>query len=183
MEKMKMKANKKISFFLILSVLTLVMAGCPVFREPVEIIVKANSDQPRSSTMSRRFQGASPRGQTIVDSAVELSSKNTELFDQMMVLRQENQELMAENRRFKDRIAVLEPQLKQAKKELNEANDLLIEMRIELNNWKADILGFRNEIRNADKAQLKALLRILEVLGGEVKLASNKAEETDVSEE
>jgi predicted nucleic acid-binding Zn-ribbon protein len=101
----------------------------------------------------------------------------------MMVLRQENQELMAENRRFKDRIAVLEPQLKQAKKELNEANDLLIEMRIELNNWKADILGFRNEIRNADKAQLKALLRILEVLGGEVKLASNKAEETDVSEE
>lgn len=178
-----MKANKKISFFLILSVLMLVFAGCPVFQEPVEIIVKANSDQPYSNTMSRRFQGTAPKGQTIVDSAVELSSKNTELFEQMVIQRQENQELIAENRRFRDRIAILEPELKQAKKELDEANDLLIEMRIELNNWKADILGFRDEIRNADKAQLKALLRILEVLGGEVKLVSNEAEETDVSRE
>jgi predicted nucleic acid-binding Zn-ribbon protein len=101
----------------------------------------------------------------------------------MMILRQENQKLIAENRRFRDRIAVLEPELRQAKKELDEANDFLIEMRIELNNWKADILGFRDEIRNADKAQLEALLRILEVLGGEVKLASNEAEETDVSTE
>ncbi|MHC4114900.1 MAG: hypothetical protein ACYSSL_06250 [Planctomycetota bacterium] len=176
-----MKANKKISFFLILSVLMLMLASCPVFREPVEIIVKANSAKQHSNTMSRRFQNAAPKGQTIVDSAVELSSKNTELFEEMMILRQENQELSAKNRRFKDQIAVLKPELKQAKKELNEANDLLIEMRIELNNWKADILGFRNEIRNADKAQLKALLRILEVLGGEVKLASNETEGADIS--
>ncbi|MHC4122674.1 MAG: hypothetical protein ACYSSI_03800 [Planctomycetota bacterium] len=178
-----MKTNKKIHLFLILSILTLMLAGCPALQEPVEVILKPDSTQQQSNAISNRFQDTAPKGQTAVESAVELSKKNTELFEQMTVLRQENQELTVENRRLKDRITVLEPELKQAKKELNEANDLLIEMRIELNNWKTDILGFRNEIRDADKAQLEALLKILEVLGGEVKLAPNEAEETDISDE
>ncbi len=178
-----MQTNKKVSLFMILLVLTFLLAGCPALQEPIEVILKPDSTQQQSNAISKRFQDAAPKGQTAVDSAVELSKKNTELFEQMTVLRQENQELTAENRQLKDRIAVLEPELKQAKKELNEANDLLIEMRIELNNWKTDILGFRNEIRDADKAQLEALLRILKVLGGEVKLASGEAEETEVSRE
>ena len=56
----------------------------------------------------------------------------------------------------------------QTKKELTQANELLIEMRIELNNWKTNILGFRDEIRDTEKAQFEALLKILEVLGGEI---------------
>jgi hypothetical protein len=40
-------------------------------------------------------------------------------------------------------------------------------MLIELNNWKTDVIGFREEIRAADRAQLEALLKILKVLGGE----------------
>ena len=51
-------------------------------------------------------------------------------------------------------------------------------MRIELNNWKIDILGFRDEIRDAETAQLEALLKILKVLGGEVKTKSAQAEDT-----
>ena len=66
-------------------------------------------------------------------------------------------------------LVTLEPKLQQTQKELAEANDLLIEMRIELNNWKTDILGFRAEMRDAEKTQLEALLKILNVLGGEVK--------------
>ena len=45
-------------------------------------------------------------------------------------------------------------------------------MRIELNNWKSNILGFRDEMRNADNAQLDALVKILEVLGGQAKADS-----------
>ncbi len=92
------------------------------------------------------------------------------------MLRQENQTVIADNRRLKDRLAVLETQLQQTQKELNEANDLLIEMRIELNNWKTDVLSFRDEMRDADSAQLQALLKILQILGGEVKTESAQGE-------
>ncbi len=67
---------------------------------------------------------------------------------------------------------VVKSQVARLNKELAEANDTLIEMRIELNNWKVDILGFRDEIREADTEQLKALIKILEVLGGEIKAKS-----------
>jgi outer membrane PBP1 activator LpoA protein len=178
-----MKANKKISPCLILSVLTLLLAGCQTFEEPVEVVLKPESNPQQSNATLKRFQDAPPKGQTAIDSAIELSKKNTEFFEQMTVLQQDNLRLTAENARMKDRIAVIEPELKQAKKELNEANDLLIEMRIELNNWKTDILGFRNETRDADKAQLEALLRILEVLGGEVQLDPEEAEQTELPQE
>ncbi len=52
----------------------------------------------------------------------------------------------------------------------------MIEMRIELNNWRTDILGFRDEMRDADTTQLQALLRILKILGGEVKEESAQNE-------
>jgi hypothetical protein len=32
--------------------------------------------------------------------------------------------------------------------------------------WKSDMLGFRSEMREAAKAQLEALLKVLEILGG-----------------
>ena len=70
-------------------------------------------------------------------------------------------------------------ELEQAKKELAEANDLLIEMRIELNNWKSNIIGFRDEMRDADKYQLEALLKILKVLGGEVNTDKSQGQGQD----
>jgi len=178
-----MQAYRKISLFPIVSALTLLLTGCRTFQEPLEVVLKPDSSQQQSNAISKRFLDAAPKGQTVVDSAVELSKRNAELLEQMTTLREQNQELAAENHELKKQIAALEPELEQAKRELNEANDLLIEMRVELNNWKADVLGFRNEIRDADKAQLTALIRILEVLGGEVKPAPGEAEGAAASEE
>jgi chromosome segregation ATPase len=167
MEKMTMQANKKIFSFLILSALTFLLTGCPAFQEPLKVVLKPNSTK-QQSNVSKRFQDVAPKGQTTVDSAIELSKKNTEFLEQMMVLRQENQKLTAENRRLKDRIAVLEPELKQAKKHLDDADDLLIDMTTELNNWKIQILGFQDEIRNADIAQMEILLKIAKAMGAEI---------------
>jgi len=47
-----------------------------------------------------------------------------------------------------------------------------------LNNWKTDILGFRDEMRDAETAQLEALLKILKVLGGEVKTKSAQSQDS-----
>ena len=38
----------------------------------------------------------------------------------------------------------------------------------ELTNWKTNVLGFREEIRSAEQAQLDALHRVLKLLGGEL---------------
>lgn len=174
-EKMTMQANKKTLSFLTVSAFTFLLAGCPVIQEPLEVVFKPDpAMQHQSNSMSRRFQQAAPSGQTAVESAVELSKKNTKLFEQMTGLQQKNLELAAENRQLKDQITVLEPDLEQARKELNEANDLLIDMTTELNNWKMQILGFQGEMRDANTEQLRALLKVLEILGGEVQTTASR---------
>ena len=99
---------------------------------------------------------------------LELSKKYAALSEEATQLKLERQDLVSENQQLKQKLAALQTESDQAKKELTEANDLLIEMRVELNNWKADVLGFRDEMRQADKVQLETLLKILKVLGGEV---------------
>lgn len=116
---------------------------------------------------ARRFQDTPLEGRTAVESAIELSEKYARLSDQTVSLREENQRLKTENDGLRQQVASLETRLKQTQKELAEANDLLIEMLTELNNWKNNILGFRGEMRQAAQAQLEALLKVLEILGGE----------------
>jgi hypothetical protein len=130
--------------------------------------------EPASAKVStaKRFQDTPLEGRTAVESAIELSEKYARLSDQTVALREENQRLVAENESLLQQIATLEARLRQTQKELGEANDLLIEMLTELNNWKTNILGFRGEMREAAKAQLEALLKVLEILGGEAEAGS-----------
>ena len=165
-----MKANKKNIAFLILFPISFgqifLLTGCTMSRRPIEASLPPGSDQ---TAVGKRFQESARPGPTAVESAIELSKKYAKLSEETMLLRQKRQEFIAENRRLKDRVAALQTQLQQAEKELTEANDLLIDMRIELNNWKVNVLSFRDEMRDAEKAQLDALLKILKVLGGEVR--------------
>jgi len=165
-----MQTNKKIALLLVLPALIFLCTGCKV-EKPVEIVVNPEparrmAKQPETT---KRFQQPAQKGLTVVESAMELSTKYTKLTEQMVELKEQNQQLLAENQHLKERLLPCQEQLNQTQKELTEANDLLVEMHIELNNWKTDILGFRNELREADKAQLETLLRILKVLGGEIK--------------
>ena len=116
---------------------------------------------------AQRFRDTPLEGRTAVESAIELSDKYAKLSDQNAALRQENQRLGGDNESLRQQVASLETRLKQTQKELSEANDLLIEMLTELNNWKSNILGFRGEMRQAAQAQLEALLKVLEILGGQ----------------
>jgi len=174
-----MQADKKIMFFLIPSLLIFLLSGCQVPEGPVKIIFPPDTAKGQSSSsVAKRFQESAPQGPTVVESAIELSGKYAKLSEEAAVLQQKNQGFITENRHLKEQISALEAQLQQTQKELIEANDLLIEMRIELNNWKIDILGFRDEMRDAEKTQLEALLKILNVLGGEVKPESDQGEDS-----
>jgi prophage DNA circulation protein len=157
---------RKLTLFLV-AALVFAGAGCGSTDGSFGGVTSDNSQTPvAGDAAAKRFQNAPLGGRTAVESAIELSQKYASLSDQTVVLREENQRLKTENESLQQQVASLETRLKQTQKELNEANDLLIEMLAELNNWKNNILGFRGEMRDAAKAQLEALLKVLEILGG-----------------
>ena len=166
-----MKINGKITLLLIASMAALCLLGCQDAQTrdgnpaaPDNGVTSAA----QSESSKFRFQQPTSQAPSAVESAIELSKKYSTLLEEMDKLRQENQRLAEENKSLKERVNPCESQLAQTQKELTEANELLIDMRIELNNWKANVLGFRDEMRQADHAQLEALLKILRVLGGQV---------------
>jgi len=159
-----MTATKKLMMLLLVVVLALAIPGCTT--APSRPEATAPAAEPGETT-ARRFQDTPLEGRTAVESAIELSEKYARLSDQSATLRQENQRLTTDNESLRQQITSLEAKLKQTQKELGESNDLLIEMLTELNNWKSNILGFRGEMRQAAQAQLEALLKVLEILGGQ----------------
>lgn len=172
-EENEMRNKKNNMLSIILPTVALLCAGCTVER-PIESLFAPGSTGTAvgKADSPGRFQDAGTGNPSAIDSAMELSAKYAKLIEEMAAIKADNQRLTGENLILKDQLAPCSNNLTQAQKELAEANDLLIEMRIELNNWKSNILGFRDEMRSADNAQLDALVKILEVLGGQAKAKS-----------
>ena len=147
----------------VLAIAAMGIAGCS---SPGSTTADGKTGSPTDAT-AKRFRDTPLEGRTAVESAIELSEKYAKLSDVSVTLRQENQRLTNENENLREQITTLDAKLKQTQKELAEANNLLIEMLNELNQWKSNILGFRGEMRDAASAQLEALLKVLEILGGE----------------
>lgn len=154
------------SMIVLLIVAALTMGGCATTQGPAQPGTDGTNPA-TAATTAKRFRDSPLEGRTAVESAIELSEKYARLSDQSVTLRQENQRLTNENENLRQQVTALDAKLKQTQKELTEANELLIEMLNELNTWKSNILGFRGEMRDAAKAQLEALLKVLEILGGE----------------
>ena len=174
-----MQIEKKIIRLTILFVVTFLLPGCSSTQQPTDLAANSvAAEMQQNDSIANRFQQPEPEGPTVVESAIKLSSEYSKLTQEAALLRKQNEDLIARNRQLEEQAVSLDAQLQQTQKELTEANSLLIEMRVELNNWKADILGFREEMRNAETAQLETLLRILKVLGGEVTTESARAEVT-----
>ncbi|MCK4913497.1 MAG: hypothetical protein KAI59_06570 [Planctomycetes bacterium] len=162
--------NKKMIAVLIMFSLAAGLGGCSISRESKSTATNNKSVQkPQSNATANRFQEPVSQSPTAVESAIELSQKYAKLSEDISAVREKNKELTTNKKQLEKQLSETKTQLAQAKKELGEANNLLIEMRIELNNWKIDILGFRDEMRDAEKMQLDTLLTILQALGGETK--------------
>ena len=160
--------NKTLSLLIALTSIVL-LSGCSSEQTSRQTV--AGSDPleiPQNDPVAKRFRESTPQNPTAVASAIELSEKYATLSEEAAKLRHENEGNVARNKQLEAQVVALDSQLRQTRKELAEANDLLVEMRIELNNWKTDILGFSDEMRDAETAQLETLFRILKVLGGQV---------------
>jgi hypothetical protein len=115
------------------------------------------------------MQPSAPPGTgTAVDDALYWSKKYAESLEEMEKQRQQNRSLGEENQKSAAQLAKTQGDLAKAQTELAEANKLLIEVRQQVEKWKTDVLGFRDEMRKANQVQLEALAKVLSLVGAEV---------------
>lgn len=151
----------------------IVLAGCQLIEPPAPIVREtaavASAPPPAvsgSAAMERRFTEGLTEADA-VQSAIMWSEKYDRLSQTADQLRERNMQLFEENTQLKKEVEDLGRRLAQTQKELDEASEFLQKMHVELNQWKADVLGFREELRKAQAAQLQALGKILRILGAE----------------
>ena len=152
------------------------MGGCQFIDEPIEVaglgrmrlmperVVVAEQN---SAGMERRFTDSEQGADSAVESALLLSQKYQELSVETEKLRQDNSRLQLDNGELNRRVEQLKSELDKTCIELSEANEFLQQMHIELGRWKSDVLGYRDEMRNAQAAEIEALKKILRILGAE----------------
>lgn len=95
------------------------------------------------------------------------SQRYEELSKQCEQVRKDYAALTEQHNLLQQDAAKTKMELEQTRKDLERSNALLQEAHVELSKWKSDVLGFREEIRQAQTAQLLALSKILRILGAE----------------
>ncbi len=103
-----------------------------------------------------------------VDMALQWAKRCSDLSQQLQQENGRGRVLQQENAKFKQQVAKLQTNLSTAEKELRDANLMLMDLQKQLEGWKTNVLGFRKEMRQAQEVELKALYKILKLLGGEV---------------
>jgi septal ring factor EnvC (AmiA/AmiB activator) len=107
-------------------------------------------------------------GRTAVESAMKWADKYAEAAKELIVVNRRIGEMEKEKKALQAQLAQLQKENATLKRELGDANAMLVDMKKDLKEWRRNVLGFREEIITSQSAQLKAMQRILELLGGEV---------------
>jgi len=162
---------KKVIIIFCVSVVVLV-GGCRFVDEAVPLEYEAAGRAGARITetdkqMQERFS-EDTEGANAIERAIQWSQRYEELSAKTEQLREKNSALLIENNELKNQMAKLKNELDKTNWELSEANSFLQDMQLELTNWKGDVLGFRDEMRAAQSAQLQALRKIMKILGAEV---------------
>ena len=142
--------------------------GCTIVDRPIPPQSYRPAAAPVVEPMENRFSESDQADTNAVESALMWSGRYEELSVKTETLRDENSKLTIANTNLKHDIAKLQTQLDQTKAELKDANEFLQEMNLQLTKWKGDVLGFRDEMRNAQATQLEALKQIMKILGAEL---------------
>lgn len=108
------------------------------------------------------------QGETAVDTALAWAQKHAEVSAKLAASERENRQLSEKNQVLQLQLDQTKGQLAAAQKELGEANGMMKELEARLAKWQENVLGYRQEMREAQKAQMEALTRVIKLLGGEV---------------
>ena len=105
--------------------------------------------------------------ESAVETALAWAQKHMEVSAKLAASEKENRALTEKNQALAQQVEASKGQLAAAQKELNEANAMLKELEGRLAKWQENVLGYRQEMREAQKAQMEALGRVIKLLGGE----------------
>jgi septal ring factor EnvC (AmiA/AmiB activator) len=122
--------------------------------------------------MAVKSEGPNGESASAVDSAIAWSEKYSKVSEELVKTQQEKHDLEDKNQKLIAQITKLQNDQEASQRELTEANQLLLDMRQDLEKWKANVIGFREEMRASNKAQLEAMKKVIVLLGGEVPSAS-----------
>jgi len=151
-------------------VLAVGLGGCSLFqtdddRAPVLAEPPPQAEYLRETAVQPDAETGSG---TAVENALAWSEKYAQAVEQLARQQEANRKLADRNRTLESKATALESELATTQQELKEANDLLIDLRRANEDWKASVLGYRDEMRKAHGAELEALHKVLRLLGGEV---------------
>ena len=148
--------------------LIMLQLGCTIVDRPIPPQSYQPAAAPVTETMENRFSESKEADTNAVESALMWSARYEELSVKTEKLRDDNSKLTIGNTNLKHDIQKLQDELDRTKAELKDANEFLQEMNLQLSKWKGDVLGFRDEMRNAQATQLEALKQIMKILGAEL---------------
>ena len=149
----------------------LVLAGCgdmKLLNDPQPAPRPAPQNNPPGDAAylgASGVRGDSSEG--AVDSALTWSVKHAQISEELLRSQQQRYELEERLRTVENDNHKLKGELDLAHRELSEANQMLVDMRRELEGWKVSVLGFRDEMRQAQRAQMEAMRKVLILLGAE----------------
>jgi hypothetical protein len=110
---------------------------------------------------------------TAIETTLVLQDKYTRSLEDLQRERDRTRDLSEEKRKLDDAVNKSQADFAKAQLELSDANALLMQMRQELEKWKTDVMGFRDEMRQASKIQLDALAKVMNLLGAETTAGAN----------
>jgi septal ring factor EnvC (AmiA/AmiB activator) len=151
-------------------ILAVTVGGCSLFQRD-EDPPPLRTEPPRQAAYLKETAvqpEAEEPSSTAVENALAWSEKYAQAVEQLARQQEANSKLADQNRGLETKVAALESDLAKTRQELKDANDLLIDLRRANEEWKANILGYRDELRKAHSAELEALYKVLRLLGGEV---------------
>jgi hypothetical protein len=146
--------------------LAMVSAGCQTAWKPSALVEGPGAGTGYLSKGAVAQDAPSDKAPA-VESALLWSEKYARTVEDLSQEQQRGRKLLDENRTLQQQLDAAKADVAKATSELEAANTLLIEVRQENNRWKADVLGYRDEMRRAHLTELEALGKVLRLLGGE----------------
>ena len=167
-----MRCLRKKTWF---AALLLALAGCsqwPQMSQPGNPPPATTAQKPAAPYLDKGLVKGDLGEDGAVSAALAWSEKHAKLSEELLRAQQAKHDLEEANRKLAAQVVLLQADSQASQKELAEAHQMLQEMRKDLDQWKTNVLGFRDEIRQAEQAQAEALRKVLVLLGAEVPAAS-----------
>lgn len=113
-------------------------------------------------------------GPSAVDSAMVWARKYTEATERIVALEKANRSLESQRQALSQKVDSLEQDLARARREIEDANEMILAVREENRKWKDNVLGFRGEFLESQQAMMDYQIQIIKLLGGEPRPAEGK---------